>query len=68
MLTNRIAAFGKEIAAFTNDFTGSADPQSEIPGIVISGGGSGTKKNICKCMCRYLQMVREERIGENKEV
>lgn len=53
-------AFGNEIAAFTNDFTGSADPQSETPGIVIGGGGSGTKKKICKCMCRYLQMVRRK--------
>lgn len=48
----RIAAFVNEIAAFTNDFTGSADQQSGIPGIVIGGGGSGTKKKNCKMVRR----------------
>ena len=56
----KIAAFGNEIAVFINDCTGIADPQSETPGIVIGVGGSGTKKKICKCMCRYLQMVRRK--------
>lgn len=60
MLTKRIAAVENEIAAFTNDFTGSADPQSETPGMVIGVGGSGTKKKNCKCMCRYLQVVRRK--------
>ena len=52
MLAKRIAAFENEIAAFTNDFTGSADPHSGITGTVIGGGGSDTEKKNCKMVRR----------------